>query len=91
MLQSHCTSTRFKTVENKNEPLGLKELRKLWEKLEPDLASARGEYNESNTILLDDSPYKALLNPVNTAIFPDSYQFRNREDSSLGESETPSR
>ncbi|XP_062026059.1 leashin-like [Rosa rugosa] len=82
--QSHCTSTRFKTVENKNKPLVLKELRKLWEKLEPDLPWARGEYNESNTVLLDDSPYKALCNPVNTAIFPNSYQFRNRKDSSLG-------
>ncbi|KAM5570948.1 hypothetical protein ABKV19_011533 [Rosa sericea] len=82
--QSHCTSTSFKTVENKNKPLVLKELRKLWEKLEPDLPWARGEYNESNTVLLDDSPYKALRNPVNTAIFPNSYQFRNRKDSSLG-------
>ncbi|XP_062022207.1 uncharacterized protein LOC133738645 [Rosa rugosa] len=82
--QSHCTSTSFKTVKNKNKPLVLKELRKFWEKLEPDLPWARGEYNESNTVLLDDSPYKALCNPVNTAIFPNSYQFRNRKDSSLG-------
>ncbi|KAK9926138.1 hypothetical protein M0R45_023383 [Rubus argutus] len=82
--QSHCTSTGFKTVENKNKPLVLKELRKLWEKLEPDLPWPRGEYNESNTILLDDSPYKALRNPVNTAIFPNSFQFRNKRDSSLG-------
>ncbi|KAL6177989.1 hypothetical protein ACLB2K_049509 [Fragaria x ananassa] len=82
--QSHCTSTRFKTEENKNKPLVLKELRKLWEKLVPGLPWARGEYTESNTLLLDDSPYKALRNPVNTAIFPTSYQFRNRKDSSLG-------
>ncbi|XP_004299292.1 PREDICTED: uncharacterized protein LOC101310125 [Fragaria vesca subsp. vesca] len=82
--QWHCTSTRFKTEENKNKPLVLKELRKLWEKLVPGLPWAKGEYNESNTLLLDDSPYKALRNPVNTAIFPTSYQFRNRQDSSLG-------
>ncbi|PQM36675.1 uncharacterized protein Pyn_25451 [Prunus yedoensis var. nudiflora] len=43
-----------------------------------------GEYNESNTLLLDDSPYKALRNPANTAIFPYSYECRDRRDASLG-------
>jgi hypothetical protein len=62
--QSQCTSTGFNTIENKEKPLVLKELRKLWEKLEPNLPWERGEYNEANTLLLDDSPYKALVNPV---------------------------
>lgn len=62
--QSHCTDTGFTTVENSNKPLLLKELKKLWDKLEPDLPWNKGEYNESNTLLLDDSPYKALRNPV---------------------------
>lgn len=52
------------TLENKDKPLVLKELRKVWKKLEPDLPFEKGEYNESNTLLLDDSPYKALRNPV---------------------------
>ena len=42
----------------------LKELRKLWDKHEPNLPWEKGDYDESNTLLLDDSPYKALLNPV---------------------------
>jgi hypothetical protein len=62
--QSHCTSTGFTTIENKEKPLLLKELKKLWEKLEPNLPWEKGEYSEANTLLLDDSPYKALLNPV---------------------------
>lgn len=62
--QSHCTSTGFNTVENKEKPMILKELRKLWEKLEPNLPWEKREYNEANTLLVDDSPYKALLNPV---------------------------
>ncbi|KAL2327620.1 hypothetical protein Fmac_021047 [Flemingia macrophylla] len=79
--QSHCTRTRFTTVENKENPLVLKELRKLWEKEDPDLPWEKGEFNESNTLLLDDSPYKALLNPKHTAIFPCSYRYYHTRDS----------
>ncbi|CAK9147949.1 unnamed protein product [Ilex paraguariensis] len=82
--QSHCTDTGFNTIENKDKPLLLKELKKLWEKHEPDLPWKRGEYNESNTLLLDDSPYKALRNPPSTAIFPYTYEFRDGKDRSLG-------
>lgn len=66
--QSHCTSTGFNTIENREKPLLLKELRKLWEKLEPNLPWEKGDYNEANTLLLDDSPYKALVNPVSQSI-----------------------
>ncbi|KAL2333690.1 hypothetical protein Fmac_014903 [Flemingia macrophylla] len=82
--QSHCTRTRFNTVENKEKPLVLKELRKLWEKEDPDLPWEKGEFNESNTLLLDNSPYKALLNPKHTAIFPCSYRYYHTRDSELG-------
>ncbi|KAH8487152.1 hypothetical protein H0E87_025937 [Populus deltoides] len=82
--QSHCTDTGFTTVENRSKPLFLKELKKIWEYLESTLQLNKGEYNESNTLLLDDSPYKALCNPVHTAIFPPSYGYRDLADSSLG-------
>ncbi|ESW10355.1 hypothetical protein PHAVU_009G202400 [Phaseolus vulgaris] len=82
--QSHCTTTEFTTVENIYKPLVLKELRKLWEKEEPDLPWEKGEFNESNTLLLDDSPYKALMNPMHSAIFPYSYLYYNTRDSELG-------
>lgn len=62
----------------------LKELRKLWEKLEPGLPWEKGEFHESNTLLVDDSPYKALVNPMHTAIFPYSYRYHYTKDSSLG-------
>lgn len=62
--QSHCTTTRFNTIENDKKPLVLKELEKIWENLEPNLPWKKGDYNASNTLLLDDSPYKALRNPV---------------------------
>ncbi|GAB2232791.1 hypothetical protein Droror1_Dr00011849 [Drosera rotundifolia] len=45
----------------------------------------KGYYNASNTLLVDDSPYKALLNPPNTALFPVSYSFKDRRiDDSIG-------
>lgn len=62
--QCQCTRTNFKTIDNEDKPLLLKELRKVWEKLGPDLRFNKGEYDASNTLLLDDSPYKALCNPV---------------------------
>uniref|UniRef100_A0A5B6ZLW6 FCP1 homology domain-containing protein n=1 Tax=Davidia involucrata TaxID=16924 RepID=A0A5B6ZLW6_DAVIN len=82
--QSHCTETGYNTVENRDKPLTLKELKKLWEKCEPNLPWERGEYNESNTLLLDDSPYKALCNPPYTAVFPYTYRYKDVKDISLG-------
>ncbi|XP_010260259.1 PREDICTED: uncharacterized protein LOC104599401 isoform X2 [Nelumbo nucifera] len=82
--QSHCTATGFTTVGNEKKPLVLKELKKLWNKCVPGLSWNMGEYNESNTLLLDDSPYKALLNPPYTSVFPHSYSFRDEKDNSLG-------
>ncbi|KAG5223186.1 ubiquitin domain-containing CTD phosphatase [Salix suchowensis] len=82
--QSHCTDTGFTTVENTSKPMFLKELKKIWEYLESTPHLNKGEYDESNTLLLDDSPYKALCNPVHTAIFPQSYRYRDGADSSLG-------
>ncbi|XP_034673321.1 uncharacterized protein LOC117904689 isoform X2 [Vitis riparia] len=81
--QSQCTNTGFTTHENPQKPLLLKELRKLWEKHEPNLRWEKGEYNESNTLLLDDSPCKALLNPAYTAIFPYSYEYKDVKDNML--------
>lgn len=61
---SHSTQTGYNTLENVYKPLVFKELRKIWENDDPSLPWKNGDYNESNTLLLDDSPYKALLNPV---------------------------
>ena len=67
---SKCTDTGHKTLENSNKPLVLKELKKLWQKEDPDLPWEEGDYSPSNTLLVDDSPYKALRNPVFVEISP---------------------
>ncbi|KAI5012726.1 hypothetical protein ZWY2020_024992 [Hordeum vulgare] len=81
---SHCTTTKCNTLENRYKPLVLKELKKLWNKEDPDLPWEQGEFSPSNTLLVDDSPYKALCNPPHTAIFPQPYSYHNRRDNSLG-------
>ncbi|XP_058739303.1 uncharacterized protein LOC131611231 isoform X2 [Vicia villosa] len=81
---SHCTETCFRTLENRHKPLVFKDLKKIWDKYDPNLPWDKGYYNESNTLLLDDSPYKALLNPSYNSIFPHTYSYQNHNDISLG-------
>ncbi|CAN1839927.1 hypothetical protein LINPERHAP1_LOCUS35912 [Linum perenne] len=78
--RSHCTITGLNTVEDQKKPLVLKELHRLWS----DPHIAREAFDASNTLLLDDSPYKALRNPVHTAVFPRSYKCTDTDDSALG-------
>ncbi|CAM8992569.1 unnamed protein product [Rhodiola kirilowii] len=81
--RSHCTTTKFPSIENKHKPMVMKELKRLWEK--PSHAAwEKGKYDQSNTLLVDDSPYKALRNPADTGIFPLPYQYTDVNDCSLG-------
>ncbi|XP_019052223.1 PREDICTED: uncharacterized protein LOC104587544 [Nelumbo nucifera] len=82
--QKQCTDSGFKTLENKGKPLLLKELNKLWNNQHLSLPWRKGRYSASNTLLIDDTPYKALLNPPNTAIFSDTYEVEGTSDISLG-------
>lgn len=81
---SYCSTTTLGSLENRHKYVVFKDLNQLWEKHDPRLPWQKGDYNESNTVLLDDSPYKALLNPPYTAIFPHSYSHQNKSDTSLG-------
>ncbi|KVI02590.1 probable C-terminal domain small phosphatase [Cynara cardunculus var. scolymus] len=81
---SYCTNSSARSLENKHKFIVFKELRKIWEQNGHNLASENGYYDESNTLLLDDSPYKALLNPKHTGIFPLSYSYMDINDNSLG-------
>ncbi|KHN14025.1 hypothetical protein glysoja_038081 [Glycine soja] len=80
---SYCTKTSFKTLENEHKPLVFKDLRKIWEKHDSNLPWEKGYFNQSNTLLLDDSPYKALLNPPYNSVFPHTFNFQNKSDNSL--------
>ncbi|GJV47332.1 HAD-like domain protein [Tanacetum coccineum] len=79
---SHCRNSGMRTLEDRYKCIVFKELRKVWEK---NCSSwVKGTFNESNTLLLDDSPYKALLNPKHTGIFPISYKYTDTNDDYLG-------
>ncbi|KAF8045288.1 hypothetical protein N665_5276s0002 [Sinapis alba] len=69
-----CTKTEASCLDNKNKKVVFKNLSLIWKK---------GDYSKSNTVLLDDSPYKALLNPI--TIFPYTYNHGNENDTSLGD------
>ncbi|KAL4586893.1 hypothetical protein LXL04_011540 [Taraxacum kok-saghyz] len=60
---SRSTKTKIYTIDNK-KPIEFKYLRKFWESNGPCKFWVKGYFNESNTLLVDDSPYKAFLNHV---------------------------
>lgn len=82
--QDDCTNSGFSTKENKNKPIFFKELKKLWDNKSSNLPWRKGQYSPSNTLLIDDKPYKALLNPPCTAIFPTEYKPDQLDDATLG-------
>ncbi|XP_014495016.1 uncharacterized protein LOC106756932 [Vigna radiata var. radiata] len=76
--QTHCTDSGYKSLEKRTKPLFFKEFNKMWENVKKS-----GPFNVSNTLLIDDKPYKAFLNPDNTAIFPESYDVNDVTDRGL--------
>ncbi|XP_058736471.1 uncharacterized protein LOC131608905 isoform X2 [Vicia villosa] len=80
---SQCTNTNIKTLGDKRKPIVFKDLSRVWDKYDPNLPWEKGYYNESNTLLLDDSPYKGLLNPPYNSIYPPSFSCRQLNDKSL--------
>ncbi|XP_038721046.1 uncharacterized protein LOC120013338 [Tripterygium wilfordii] len=79
--QDYCNNTGFSTIENDRKPIFLKELDKIWEKK----SLSEGKFSASNTLLIDTNPYKALLNPPHTAIFPTEYKVQQVGDDDLGD------
>lgn len=69
-------------MENSNKPVFLKEVKKLWEEIGN---SSRNKYSLLNTLLIDDEPYKALLNHPHSAIFLNEYKAGEKDvDDVLG-------
>uniref|UniRef100_A0A803MZP8 Mitochondrial import inner membrane translocase subunit TIM50 n=1 Tax=Chenopodium quinoa TaxID=63459 RepID=A0A803MZP8_CHEQI len=80
--QRSCTDSGFKSMEKKYKALFFKELKKLWQTSAPSKGGLI--YSQSNTLLIDDEPYKGLLNPPNTGIYPNKYDAGNLTDDFLG-------
>ncbi|CDP20967.1 unnamed protein product [Coffea canephora] len=73
--QSRCTMTQTSLGENPDKKVMFKDLQHVWGEYK--------SYNSSNTILVDDSPYKSFLNSPYNAIFPISYTCYTVEDNYL--------
>ncbi|KAM7261573.1 hypothetical protein ACFE04_020650 [Oxalis oulophora] len=59
-------------MKGKNVDAFFKPLKEIWDEYP--------KYDKSNTLLVDDSPYKAFMNPENTAIFPIPYKHGEKDD-----------
>ena len=72
--------------QTRSKPILLKDLHALW------AVSSYARFGPNNTLLLDDSPYKAVMNPAHTAIHPAEYKLSWGADGlAAGESEDANR
>ncbi|XVF55634.1 hypothetical protein PTKIN_Ptkin06aG0052200 [Pterospermum kingtungense] len=82
--QNECTNTGISSLEKKQKPIFLKELKEVWDRDWSSSLRQTDEFSASNTLLIDDTPYKALLNPPCTSVFPTEYKANNVNDNALG-------
>ncbi|CAN1190499.1 hypothetical protein LINPERPRIM_LOCUS40099 [Linum perenne] len=75
------TFNGFKCLDNKFKPIFLKDLNQVFESSAVLKAT---KYSASNTVLIESDPYKALINPPNTAIFLGEYTADMVTDDELG-------
>ncbi|KAL1498987.1 hypothetical protein AB1Y20_013506 [Prymnesium parvum] len=64
---SHCTATGRMHPHEQHKPLVLKQLSTVWSH------DALRHFSARDTLLLDDSPYKAAANPQNTSLHPPAW------------------
>ncbi|CAL1373082.1 unnamed protein product [Linum trigynum] len=78
--QDRCNDSGFKTLNKTDKPLFLKELKTVLDNL---FMVRNASYLALNTVMIEDEPYKTLLNPPNTAVFTTEYKFENMSDNVL--------
>ena len=87
--QDKCTHVgAMDPARPKSKPILLKDLKKLW------ASPSFKRFGPRNTLLLDDSPYKAAMNPTHCAIHPKEYKLeaprREEGDGRKGDAENGS-
>ncbi|CAN8284991.1 unnamed protein product [Cochlearia groenlandica] len=73
--QPMCTNSGLTTLENNGRPLFFKDISEVFQRFTC--------FSASNTIFIDDEPYKALLNPDTTCLFPLTYDPTDKNDDFL--------
>jgi hypothetical protein len=74
--QERCSNIGVAPSSTQKHPMFLKELRHVW-KMKKNTGLSR--FNLTNTLLIDDSPYKAIRNPKFTAIHPRGFTVDDME------------
>ena len=78
--QERCSDVGIAPSSTSTRPMFLKELKHVW-KLKRN--TGLSHFNKTNTLLIDDSPYKAIRNPAHTAIHPCGFTTDDRESDGL--------
>ncbi|XP_010553347.1 PREDICTED: uncharacterized protein LOC104823469 isoform X2 [Tarenaya hassleriana] len=81
MDQKDCINSGFMSLEKKTKPLFFKDLSRVFRKV--NSRAGKPVYSCVNTLMIDDTPYKAFLNPGNCGIFPVAFDPGNDEDDLL--------
>lgn len=76
--QADCDDTGLAHPDNPHKRLLLKRLPRLW--ADPRVAQFLGGYGPADTLLIDDSPYKAAANPEHTAVHPPEWSALDPDD-----------
>ncbi|XP_010553348.1 PREDICTED: uncharacterized protein LOC104823469 isoform X3 [Tarenaya hassleriana] len=79
--QKDCINSGFMSLEKKTKPLFFKDLSRVFRKV--NSRAGKPVYSCVNTLMIDDTPYKAFLNPGNCGIFPVAFDPGNDEDDLL--------
>ncbi|XP_014506667.1 uncharacterized protein LOC106766450 [Vigna radiata var. radiata] len=77
---SYCTEAWI-YKQGKKSIVYSKDLRKLWQKGDPNLPWNKLYYNESNTLMLDVCPYRGILNPRTTTVYPLPFNYHDNDNS----------
>ena len=85
MDQKHCSHTGLTHPDKPGKPLMLKSLSLVWDHpaVRAAAAVAGVRFDATNTVLLDDSPYKTARNPAHTAMHPLEWKRTDEHDMGL--------
>jgi hypothetical protein len=81
--QEKCTNVGVFT-EPRVKPVFLKELDKLW-----SFNAVMEKFRDGRTVLIDDSPYKAVNNPMHSALHPAEFKIVFKEGNPLSSAPSP--
>ena len=81
LTQAECSDTGLQHPTKRGKALLVKDIQQVWQ--HPNL-QAFG-FDETNTVLIDDAPYKAAWNPALTAVHPKAWDPYDSENQALND------